>query len=106
MNNLSKKPFLFFTILFLAITSLLVFIPVNVFPGVIVYENGMQFIEIDAPLTLGNFIGLGFNEGDLDNVKSFHLTPKGYALAFIMCIGIPALIAYRFHVKNQLQQKK
>ena len=106
MNQLKKKPFLLFAILFLVITLLLTLIPVNIFPGVIVYERGIQYSEIEAPLTLGNFIGLGFNEGDLDDVKTFYLTAKGIAMALIVCIGIPALIAYRFYIKNQLQNKK
>jgi len=106
MNQLKKKPFLFFAVLFLLITALLTFIPVNIFPGMIVYEQGLQLIEVEAPLTLGNFIGLGINEGDLDGVKTFYLTSKGMAMAFIVCIGIPALIAYRFYVKSQLKDKE
>lgn len=106
MKQLKKKPILLFTVLFLVVTLLLTFIPVNIFPGVIVYEQGIQLIEIEAPLTLGNFIGLGFNDGDLDHVKSFYLTSKGIAMAFIVCIGIPALVAYRFYVKGQLKDKK
>lgn len=95
MENLKNRPYLVFLILFLVISIPLWTLPIQLFPGVIVVKNGLQEFSIDAPLSLSHFIGLGFNEGDLDNVKEFHLKPSGIALAVIFTVGIPALIAMR-----------
>lgn len=103
MENLKNRPFLLFIVLFLVISIPLWTLPIQLFPGVIVIQNGLQEFVIDAPLSLSHFIGLGFNEGDLDNVKDFYLKPSGYALAVIFTIGIPALIAMRISFNKKKQ---
>ncbi|HLU86233.1 MAG TPA: hypothetical protein VKZ44_00670 [Taishania sp.] len=100
MKHLKDKPLLIFILLVIIVTGSLVFIPFNIFPGEIILNISNQESVIEAPLTLGNLIGLGIDAGDLDNVVDYYLTPKGYMLAFIMCIGIPGLVAYRFHVNK------
>ena len=100
MNALKNKPFLIFLILFLIVSIPLWTLPINVFPGVISYGNGIQNITEDAPLSLSYFIGLGYNEGDLEGIKDFYLKPTGYILAFIFTVGIPALVAYRLSAKK------
>ncbi|MCO5260633.1 MAG: hypothetical protein M9916_10860 [Crocinitomicaceae bacterium] len=101
MDQLRQKPFLIFLIFFLLISIPLWTLPIQLFPGVIEYESGMQELKIDAPLSLSHFIGLGLNEGDLDNVKTFYLKPSGYALAVAFLIGIPAVIALRISKKHK-----
>lgn len=100
MNALKNKPFLIFLILFLIVSIPLWTLPINVFPGVISYGNGIQNITEDAPLSLSYFIGLGYKEGDLEGIKDFYLKPTGYILAFIFTVGIPALAAYRLSSKK------
>ncbi|MBX2948370.1 MAG: hypothetical protein KF704_03745 [Crocinitomicaceae bacterium] len=100
MNALKNKPFLIFLILFLVVSIPLWTLPINFFPGVISYGNGIQDITEDAPLSLSYFIGLGYNEADMTGIKDFYLKPSGYMLAFIFTVGIPGLIAYRFSRKK------
>lgn len=106
MNQLKNKPFLLFVILSVFVTAILVFVPVNVFPGIIEQHYNSTVIKHEAPLNLGNFLGLHINPEDMTDIKTFYLLPTGYAMAFIMCLGIPALIAYRFHIKKLLPKKK
>lgn len=101
MKQLKEKPLLIFILLFLIISIPLWTLPINLFPGEIIIENGLQQVTEEAPLSLSYFIGLGYNEADLSVVKDFYLKPTGYALAFIFTVGIPALIAYRFHEKKK-----
>lgn len=100
MNTLKNKPFLIFLILFLVVSIPLWTLPINLFPGVISYGNGIQDITEDAPLSLSYFIGLGYNKGEMEGIKDFYLKPTGYILAFIFTVGIPALAAYRLSSKK------
>jgi len=84
-----------FLVSFLIITLPLILFPVNLFDGEIIYNNGL--IE-PAPLSLSYFFGLGYNTQDMEPVASFHLIGKGYFLAFILTLGIPALITYRVYL--------
>jgi hypothetical protein len=62
----------------------------------------MKTVEVKekVPLSLSYFIGLGYNEGDLDGIKDFYLLPEGWMLAIIFIVGIPALVAFRVYLKN------
>lgn len=84
-----------FIVCFLIITLPLILFPVNLFDGEILYKNGL--IE-PAPLSLSYFFGMGYNPADMEPVASFHLVAKGYFLAFIFTLGIPALITYRVYL--------
>ena len=71
--------------------------------GEIVYEqNGKKYI-LEAPLSLAYFIGLGYQEGEMQNVVYFYLTRRGYMLAASLLLGFPTLLAYRSFLakKNQ-----
>ena len=59
---------------------------------------------ISAPLSLSYFIGVGFQESEMDNIENFYLTGEGYAMAFCFMFGIPFLIALRVYLnsKNKL----
>lgn len=100
MTHLKDKPFLIFLILFLIISIPLWTMAINLFPGVIVFSNGLQEFKDDAPLSLSYFIGLGYEKNEMVNIKDFYLKPTGYILAFIFTIGIPALVAIRFGSKK------
>lgn len=95
-----KKPLLIFLIGTLALALLFFTLPINIFDGVILYENGIQELKVERPLSLSYFIGLGYDPEDLVGVKSFYLTAKGMVMAFIFILGVPAVIAYRFHLKK------
>jgi hypothetical protein len=101
MKQLAQRPFLIFLILFLIVSIPLWTLPINLFPGTIHYVSGLQEVKEDAPLSLSYFIGLGYNKAHMDVVRDFYLKPSGYALAFIITIGIPALVAYRFYDKKK-----
>ena len=40
----------------------------------------------------------------MKNVTDFYLTPEGYVFVFLIVIGLPILIAYRFKLKNDLEK--
>jgi hypothetical protein len=95
-----KKPLLIFLLGMTVIAAIFFTLPINIFDGVILYENGIQELKVERPLSLSYFIGLGYDPADLVGVKTFYLTFKGLAMAFIFIIGMPALVAYRFHIKK------
>lgn len=101
MKSLKENPLLIFVVLFLAISIPLCTLPVNLFPGEVTYGNGMQSVTEDLNLSLSYFIGLGYSQADMDVVQSFKLKTTGYVLAFIVTIGIPALVAIRFYGKKK-----
>jgi hypothetical protein len=44
---------------------------------------------------------MGLNPGDLEGIKSFKLTPWGWALAFCYIFLLPGIIAYRIYMKQK-----
>jgi len=95
-------PIYTFIILFLLISIPLFTLPIQLFPGVIEIDNGLQHFSVDAPLSLAYFIGMGMHEHDLDGIANFYLKPSGYMLAFIFTVGIPTLVAVRFSRKKPI----
>lgn len=74
-------------------------LPINLFDGQIIVQRGLQEITIDRPLSLSYFIGIGYDNGDLDGVVDFYLTTKGKIMAFIFLFGFPALFSYRIYLR-------
>lgn len=95
MKKVFSKPINTFLILFVALILLFFLFPINLFDGEIVVKNGLQTIKQQRPLSLSYFIGLGYDESDMDIIKDFYLLPKGYMMAFLFILGIPSLVAYR-----------
>jgi hypothetical protein len=96
------SPWLVFIGLSLIISVILFCLPINLFPGEIVMERGLSTITLkDHNLSLSYFVGMGMNPGDLEGVKSFKLTPWGWALAFCYIFLLPGIIAYRIYMKQK-----
>jgi hypothetical protein len=65
-------------------------------------ERGLSTITLkDHNLSLSYFVGMGLNPGDLEGIKSFKLTPWGWALAFCYIFLLPGIIAYRIYMKQK-----
>ncbi len=97
------KPWFVFIFTFVLIGGTLILVSPNLFEGEIVYEqNGKKYI-LEAPLSLAYFIGLGYQEAEMQNVVDFYLTRRGYMLAASLLLGFPTLLAYRSFLakKNQ-----
>lgn len=101
MKELLKKPIVLFFLLAFCIALPLCIFPINIFDGEIVVGNELQNYTEKAPLSLSYFFGLGYNEEDMDVIKNFYLLPTGYLMALIFIIGIPAIVAYRIHLKQK-----
>jgi hypothetical protein len=96
------SPWLVFIGLSLLISIILFTLPINLFPGEIVMERGLSTITVkDHNLSLSYFVGMGLNPGDLEGIKSFKLTPWGWALAFCYIFLLPGIIAYRIYMKQK-----
>lgn len=96
------SPWLVFIGLSLIISVILFSLPINLFPGEIVMERGLSTITLkDHNLSLSYFVGMGMNLGDLEGVKSFKLSPWGWALALCYIFLLPGIIAYRIHMKQK-----
>ncbi len=75
--------------------------PINLFDGVIIEKRGIQEFVHERPLSLSYFIGIGYDQEDMEFIKDFYLTGKGYVMAFIFTVGIPFLLAYRVYLKQK-----
>jgi hypothetical protein len=106
MSQIFKKPFLVFLILFLGLTGLFCFLPINIFDGEIMYQQGITKWVEPRPLSLYFLLGLEEYQTNLNLeypgaiVVSKYLTAKGYAIAVIFMLGIPSLVGYRIHLQN------
>ena len=91
-----KKGILIFLISVCVISIILFLFNIPMFDGEILMKNGTAY---PAKLSLSYFIGIGVEKDALLDVQNFYLISKGYVIAGITLIGIPALIAYRFRKK-------
>ena len=95
-----RKPIVLFFALSLILALVFFLFPINIFDGVIVYKDNLTAFEVEAPLSLSYFIGLGYDSQDIVNVETFYLTTKGIVMAFLFILGFPAILAYRMHLKQ------
>lgn len=100
MKEQLKKPLIIFLISMVVLAAAFFFLPLNLFDGVVEYEEPTRSYSVNAPLSLSYFIGMGYDPADMENVKTFYLTTKGIILACAFIIGVPALTAYRVHLRK------
>lgn len=90
-----KKPILLFVSTSLLLLLIFLLFPINLFDGVIEYEESLRSYSVEAPLSLSYFVGIGYDEADMEYVRDFYLTAKGWMLAGIVIVGLPGLLAFR-----------
>ncbi len=97
-----RKPIVLFSVLAFVLACLFFLLPINVFDGGLIVEDGFGEYLDERPISLSYFIGMGYDSQDLieNNVKDFYLTTKGVVMAFVFILGFPALLAYRMHLKS------
>ena len=101
MYRLFSQPIVLFAVLVVLISLPLLVFPINLFPGEIILDTGVGQSTIAAPLSLAYFLGLGYAQEDMVGVVDFYLLPQGVALALILTIGVPAVFAYRVHLRGK-----
>ena len=102
MRHLFRKPLFVFVVLSVVIATPLFLLPINVFQGEIVYHSGISTIVEPRPLSLHFVSGLEYYGEEIKGVQDYYLTARGWMLALIFIIGIPALFAYRVHLKREV----
>ncbi|HIP32866.1 MAG TPA: hypothetical protein EYG86_08900 [Crocinitomicaceae bacterium] len=95
-----KNPWVVFIGLSTILAIVFFVFPINLFDGVIIYKSGLQEMNVERPLSLSYFIGLGFDKADMIGVEDFYLTLKGKVMAAIFILGFPAMLAYKVHLKK------
>jgi hypothetical protein len=106
MRNFLGKPLNVFLILFIFLTLFFFLIPINLFDGEIVFENGLQKIIQKRPLSLAFVTGMEYDRSQLKGIKDFYLLPQGYVMVFIFIFCIPAIAAYRVHLGKPKNENK
>jgi hypothetical protein len=89
------QPLPLFIIAALVIALPLFLFPINLFKGEIILKMPINAMPIQAKLSLSYFVGMGYAENEMENVKEFYLTAEGYFFAAVLIIGFPGLLAYR-----------
>lgn len=100
-----SKPITVFFLTFFVIALPLFLLPLNLFPGEAIQQIGTIEYPVKLPMSLSYFIGIGYDPKDLEGIKDFYLLPQGYALAFCLLIGFPALMAFRVHLAQKNKSK-
>jgi hypothetical protein len=101
MKSILSQPLPLFFILALLISLPLFLLPINLFAGEIIIVRNLVEIKEQAPLSLSYFIGLGYDQADMTEIKDFYLLRQGYILAIVLILGIPFLAAYRVFLGNK-----
>jgi len=102
------KPMKNYTLIFLV--TFLFMLGISLIPFIELYEcrinlnSDLQKIETIRNFSLSYFFGYGY-ENEFNEVnQTVILTWKGWAFLFILLLGIPLLVTYRFFLKNQLSK--
>ena len=105
MKRFFSKPINTFLTLFILLFLTFLLLPINIFDGEIIYQKGLVTMTEKRPLSLYFISGLEYSKSELKGIKEFHLLPKGYLMAFLFILGIPALTAYRVNLgfKNKVK---
>lgn len=99
MKQNYKKTLIIYIAIVLILSAVFFLFRIDLFPGEITTKDKIYTCDI----SLSYFIGMGGSKQDFANIESFRLLPKGYALAIIMILGLPGLVAYRVHLKGKKQ---
>lgn len=102
---MKKKFLLLFAALVLVLTAVFFLIRIQIFDGEVVLLKGSEEISLPIKLSLSHFIGIGFDEGDLDGVKDFYLVRTGYFNAFLILFALPGLVCYRLYLAKKNKVK-
>lgn len=100
MKSEYKKPLAYFIALTLLFALIFFLLPINLFDGVIVLQDGLQEISVERQISLSYFIGIGYDVSEMDGVVDFYLTKQGFMMAFIFILGFPGLFAYRMYLRS------
>lgn len=100
MKSTYKKPLVYFAVLSLLLAALFFLFPINLFDGVVIEKTGLREIVHERPISLSYFIGMGYDEADMEVIADFYLTGKGILMAVLFIFGFPALFAYRLYLRN------
>ena len=100
MKKVFQKPLIVFLALSLIVAAILFLVPIRIFDGEIIWESGLQKMVIQEKFCLSDFVGVGYNEGNMTHVKDFYLTTKGIIVACILIFGVPGLFAYRMYLSS------
>ncbi|TNE55422.1 MAG: hypothetical protein EP338_03915 [Bacteroidetes bacterium] len=104
--SLTKKYLLIFLGICILFTALCLFLPIQIFDGEVILERGASEMKLPIKLSLSHFIGIGLQRGDLDGVKDFYLIKTGYLNVLLLLLALPALISYRFYLREKQRIKK
>lgn len=101
-----KKIVFIFSAVFGIVLCLLFFLPIPLFDGVIYYEKELVSFSREAKLSLSYFLNIGTENLVLNGIAPtrFELAGIGYLLVVLIPVGIPALVAYRVHLSNEVKR--
>ena len=101
MTSTKTRSLAIFVVSTIVLLVIFFIFPINIFDGQIDYVEPQREYTVNAQLSLSYFIGLGYEEADMEFVESFRLTVKGWLMAVIFIFGLPGLLAYRISLKTR-----
>ena len=101
-----KKPVAVFFLSFAVIACALVFFRIRMFDAEVVLNYGGVRHTEPVKTSLKEIFRIGVTNEELQNVESFHLNATGYALAFLVIIGLPVLIAFRVKLTQDNRKRQ
>ena len=100
-----KKSLILFLVLTFGLAACFFLFPINLFDGVIEYEEPFRSYKVETRLSLSYFIGIGYEPEHMTNVRDFYLTTKGVIMAVIFILGVPALVGYRVYLSSKKEKR-
>lgn len=106
MNVLTKRPILLGFVVGVLLLVLCVVVPIPMYDGILFYKKELVQFQVESKVALSYYFGNGLQSVTVNGIlpERIELKPIGYALFFLIHLGLPALVAIRFRMSNARKQ--
>ena len=101
-----KQVFLVFLVVFLIMLGLSLIPSIKLFEFHFYLKNDLQELDFNSNMSLSYFFGYGYDMSALKQYQVIELTWKGWVMSFLLILGTPLIVAYRYALyKDQIKNK-
>ena len=101
-----KSPRVIFVISFVLMVIISLIPQIELYECHFYYTDGVQELDFKKNMSLSYFLGYGYDMEALSLYQTIDFTWKGKLMIFLLLLGFPLLVSYRFALRNKLNNQK
>ena len=101
-----KSPRVIFVISFVLMVIISLIPQIELYECHFYYSDGVQELDFKKNMSLSYFLGYGYDMEALSLYQTIDFTWKGKLMFFLLLLGFPLLVSYRFALRNKLNNQK